>query len=102
MIGSIRPEHGDRVQLIRRPDNSYDSNAIEIWWRDARFQLGHIPRREASELAPLLDDGANARGYIWTGGDGDAWSAQVVVFNDDIPTGWRVRSVDEAAQELDS
>lgn len=102
LIGSIRPEHGDRVQLVRRPDNRHDRNAVEIWWRDARFQLGHIPRKEAAELAPLLDDGANVRGYIWTGGDGEAWSAQIVLVHDDIPQDWHVRSVDHAAEELDS
>lgn len=102
LIGSIRPAHGDRVQLVRRPDNKYDHNAVEIWWRDARFQLGHVPRREAAELAPLLDAGANVLGYIWSGGNGEAWTAQIVLVHDDIPDGWYVRSVDEAAEELDS
>ena len=102
LIGRIRPAHGDRVQLVRRPDNRYDHNAVEIWWRDARFMLGHLPRREAAELAPLLDAGANVRGYIWTGGTGEAWTAEIVLVHDDIPDGWYTRSVDEAAEELDS
>jgi hypothetical protein len=102
LIGRIRPAHGDRVQLVRRPDNRYDHNAVEIWWRDARFMLGHLPRREAAELAPLLDAGANVRGYIWTGGTGEAWTAEIALVHNEIPDGWYTRSVDEAAEELDS
>lgn len=101
LVGRIRPSHGDRIQLVRRPCNRHDPNAVEIWWRDGQFQLGHIPRKEAAELAPLLDAGANVLGFIWDGGNGWNWSAQVVLVHDDIPQGWHVRSVDEEAELLD-
>jgi len=102
LVGRIRPQHGDRIQLVRRPCNRHDPNAVEVWWRDGQFQLGHIPRKEAAELAPLLDDDANVLGFIWDGGNGYNWSAQVVLVHDNIPQDWHVRSVDEAARDLDS
>lgn len=101
LVGQVRPQHGDRIQLVRRPDNRHDRNAVEVWWRDGRFQLGHIPRKEAAELAPLLDAGCNVIGHIWSGGNGMSWSAQVALVHDDIPQGWHVRSVDEEADSLD-
>jgi len=101
LVGRIRPQHGDRIQLVRRPRNQHDPNAVEVWWRDGQFQLGHIPRKEAAELAPLLDGGANVLGFIWDGGNGYNWSAQIVLVHDDIPQDWHARSVDEEAEDLD-
>lgn len=101
LVGQVRPKHGDRIQLVRQPKNIHDPNAVEIWWRDARFQLGHIPRKEAAELAPLLDAGCNVVGHIWHGGNGCDWSAQVVLIHDEIPQSWHVRSIENAADDLD-
>lgn len=47
---------GDIVQLVREPDNPYDSNAIDV--RNAAGSLGHIPSDIAELLAKRLDSGA--------------------------------------------
>ncbi|MBN1918503.1 MAG: HIRAN domain-containing protein [Verrucomicrobia bacterium] len=45
-----------RVNLEREPDNAHDANAIRV--ENARFEpVGHLPKREAAYLAPLLDAG---------------------------------------------
>ena len=30
----ILPAPGDRLALVRRPDNGADRNVVEVWWRD--------------------------------------------------------------------
>ncbi len=45
---------GDRVELKRNPDNSYDKNAIEVF-NSRGESLGHIPAAYANILAPGLD-----------------------------------------------
>lgn len=51
-----RARLGDPVTLVREPDNPHDRNAIRVDDVDGRA-LGHIPRRTAIWLAPLLDRG---------------------------------------------
>ena len=47
---------GDRLELVREPDNPYDANAVRIEWRGR--QLGYLPRRDNAAVARQLDRGA--------------------------------------------
>lgn len=46
---------GDRLTLVREPDNRHDANAIRIEWNGHR--LGYVPRAENRALAAALDRG---------------------------------------------
>jgi len=50
----LRP--GDRLELVRVPDNPSDPNAIKVYTGD-RVKLGYLPRRENPVLARLMDGG---------------------------------------------
>ena len=71
--GRVVPLPGDRLTLVRRPDNLADPNAVEVWWRNSH-QLGHLPRRVAKSVAPRIDLGESVRAYVWDGGTGASWS----------------------------
>ena len=47
---------GDRVKLVRVPDNPSDPNAIKLYTRDG-VKLGYVPRQENQILARLMDAG---------------------------------------------
>ena len=47
---------GSTVILEREPDNTYDSNAIEVYLEEAGEKIGYISQEEAANLAPVLDD----------------------------------------------
>jgi len=47
---------GDRLQLVREPDNPYDANAIRVDWRGVI--LGYVPRRDNAAVARQMDRGA--------------------------------------------
>ena len=47
---------GDRLQLVREPDNPYDANAVRVQWRGRT--LGYLPRRDNAAVARQLDRGA--------------------------------------------
>ena len=47
---------GDRLELVREPDNPYDANAVRIEWRGRK--LGYLPRRDNAAVARQLDRGA--------------------------------------------
>ncbi|MCJ2035594.1 HIRAN domain-containing protein [Methylobacterium sp. J-068] len=74
----LRPQPGDRLHIVRDPENEYDGNACQIWWRNEHM-LGHLPRYAAAQVAPLLDAGAAARVYVVDPGDGEAWSLRALV-----------------------
>ncbi|MGU3665622.1 HIRAN domain-containing protein [Methylobacterium sp. A49B] len=74
----VMPAAGDRLQLMRDPENPHDRNAIRVVWRNDR-QLGHVPRTLACDVAPLLDAGAPARAYVVDAGDGEAWSCRALI-----------------------
>lgn len=76
--GRVMPAPGDRLALVRTPDNEADANAVEIWWRN-EHQLGHLPRGVAAELAPRLDGGDPVRAYVADPGTGEAWSLVVLL-----------------------
>lgn len=76
--GFILPICGDRLSLMRRPDNPADGNAIEVWWHN-EHHLGHLPRDVAYTLAPQMDRGEPLRAYVFDGGTGEAWSAKILL-----------------------
>ncbi len=46
---------GDRLDLIREPDNRHDSRAIRVEWRG--HKLGYVPRAENRAVAAAMDQG---------------------------------------------
>jgi len=46
---------GDRLELVREPDNPYDASAIRVEWRGRK--LGYLPRRENAAVSRQLDRG---------------------------------------------
>ena len=46
---------GDRLDLIREPDNRHDRNAIRVEWRG--HKLGYVPRAENRAVAAARDGG---------------------------------------------
>lgn len=79
LLGRLRPRAGDRLQLVRQPQNPHDANAVELWWRNGQFQLGHLPRQIATRVSPLIDAGHAIRGYALNAGTGQSWSVWVVL-----------------------
>lgn len=53
---------GDRLTLIREPDNPYDPRAVRVEWRGA--MIGYAPRLDNVDLARLMDNGAAVEGRI--------------------------------------
>lgn len=51
------------VDLVRNPQNQYDSNAIEV--RSLGRMLGHLPKEVAARIAPLLDAGKQCKATIF-------------------------------------
>ncbi len=46
---------GDRLTLIREPDNRHDRNAVRLEWNS--HKLGYVPRAENRAVAQALDAG---------------------------------------------
>jgi len=46
---------GDRLELVREPDNRHDRFAIRVEWRG--HKLGYVPRRHNREIAEGMDGG---------------------------------------------
>jgi hypothetical protein len=51
----LKMQVGDRLELIREPDNRHDRNAIRVEWRG--HKLGYVPRAENHSVATALDQG---------------------------------------------
>lgn len=81
----LRPQPGDRIQFVRNPGNEYDTNAIEIWFKNGQHMLGHVPARLAAELAPQMDAGKLLKGYFINEGDGRAWSVSALLLGPALP-----------------
>ncbi|MCE2948101.1 MAG: HIRAN domain-containing protein [bacterium] len=47
---------GDRLALVREPDNPHDRNAVRVEWRQVK--LGYVPRRDNPQVARQMDLGA--------------------------------------------
>jgi len=46
---------GDRLELVREPDNPYDANAVRVEWRGRC--LGYVPRSDNAAVARQMDRG---------------------------------------------
>jgi len=46
---------GDRLTLVREPDNPHDTKAVRIEWRGQK--LGYLPRAENAAVAGAMDGG---------------------------------------------
>ena len=53
---------GDRLQLVREPDNPYDANAVRVEWRGVT--LGYVPRRDNAAVARQIDRGTTLEARI--------------------------------------
>ena len=63
------------IILIREPNNTFDTNAIEVLlnnpevveWEDEARKLGYIPAKHSKFFAPIIDHGIlSMGGYITT------------------------------------
>ena len=64
--------NGTELCIVREKDNSYDPNAVGIYW--GQYQIGYIPRDVAAKIAPQIDGGQKFRIKVSqiTGG-GEKW-----------------------------
>ncbi len=53
---------GDRLDLIREPENRHDTRAVRVEWRGQK--LGYVPRRENADIARLMDKGSSLEARI--------------------------------------
>jgi hypothetical protein len=53
---------GERLVLVREPDNPYDANAVRVEWRGR--MLGYVPQRENAAVARHLDRGTGLEARI--------------------------------------
>lgn len=53
---------GDRLELVREPDNPYDANAVRVEWSGRK--LGYVPRSENAALAWAMDRGERVSARI--------------------------------------
>ncbi|KMO36209.1 HIRAN domain-containing protein [Methylobacterium ajmalii] len=97
----VRPRAGDRLVLVRAPDNEHDPRAVEVWWRND-IRLGHLPRGVAREVAPHMDAGAPLRAYVSDPGTGEAWSARALLVGPavgDLHAKWIAHATAQALDE---
>jgi len=55
-------EEGDTLKFRRTPNNTYDNNAIEIYWQ--AHKLGFIPKPHNKIIAQLMDSKEHITGRI--------------------------------------
>jgi hypothetical protein len=53
---------GDTLMLVREPDNPHDAKAIRVEWHG--HKLGYVPRRENTDIARMMDNGAKLEARI--------------------------------------
>ncbi|QDX81410.1 HIRAN protein [Denitratisoma sp. DHT3] len=53
---------GDRLDLVREPDNPHDAWAVRVEWRGEK--LGYLPRAENRAVATELDRGGRVEARI--------------------------------------
>jgi HIRAN domain len=78
----------EELRLKRNLANPFDSNAIEVHTTDGQM-LGHVPRMEACQVAPIMDKGIAVTCKVgmvppiivlqWT--DGEETTQQLVLEN---------------------
>ncbi len=55
---------GDRLELVREPENPYDAGAIRVEWRGVK--LGYVPRRDNAAVARQMDRGTALEARVAT------------------------------------
>lgn len=55
-------KEGDKLGLIREPDNPHDPKAVRVEWRGRK--LGYLPRLENGAVAEAMDRGERVEGRI--------------------------------------
>ena len=57
-LGVCGASQGDRVVLVRRPDNRYDVNCMDVRvvCGHLSYMLGHLAAEVAAHVSPLLRD----------------------------------------------
>ena len=58
--GDIRA--GDRLELVREPENPYDAGAIRVEWRGRK--LGYVPQRDNAAIARQMDRGTPLKARV--------------------------------------
>lgn len=53
---------GDRLTLVREPDNPFDPRAVRVDWHG--HKLGYLPRAENEAVAAAMDRGERVEGRI--------------------------------------
>ncbi|MEI7430599.1 MAG: HIRAN domain-containing protein [Betaproteobacteria bacterium] len=53
---------GNRLTLIREPQNRHDRNAVRVEWQGR--QLGYVPRAENRAVARAMDSGEQLEGRV--------------------------------------
>lgn len=53
---------GDRLTLVREPDNPHDGLAIRVEWRG--WKLGYLPKLENGAVAHAMDQGSRIEARI--------------------------------------
>ena len=53
VLRDLKP--GDRLELVREPENPYDANAVRVEWRGVT--LGYVPRSDNAAVARQMDRG---------------------------------------------
>ena len=53
---------GDRLKLIREPENPHDARAVRVEWQGK--MLGYLPRAENEAVAAAMDPGERVEGRI--------------------------------------
>ena len=79
-LGTIIPALGDRLELVREPDNHYDENAIKVMWRNGQHHIGYIPRTIASYIAQIMDSGSLIESYILISSEQN-WGIHIILYN---------------------
>lgn len=57
-----RLQVGDRLDLVREPENPHDFRAVRVEWRGVK--LGYLPRAENAAVAAAMDRGERVEGRI--------------------------------------
>jgi len=55
---------GERLALVREPENEHDPNAVAIWNEARTLQAGYVPREVAAEL-----EGDELAVSLWRAGE---------------------------------
>ena len=50
-----------KYELVREPDNKFDKNAIGVVATKHKLHIGYIPKKLASKLSPIMDNGVGLK-----------------------------------------